>query len=211
MFTGLIEDVGHVVTLESTVLRVMTSFSDAKAGESISVNGICLTVTKLEKNRNGLILDFDFSPETKLRTNIGDLKKGSFVNLERALKVGDRLGGHIMTGHIEGKGKLLQKKQEDNSWLFVFSLDEDLRKYIIPKGSVGVDGISLTVVESRRTLFSVSIIPHTLENTNLHHRKSGETVNIEPDILAKYVESMLNPGSMNRMTEEFLREHGFAS
>jgi len=209
MFTGLIEEVGTVMTLDSAVLKVLTSFNDAKVGESVSVNGICLTVTRSAKANKGRVLDFDFSPETKLRTNIGDLRKGSPVNLERALRVGDRFGGHIMTGHVEGKGRLLQKKRQGNSWLFVITVEDGLRKYIIPKGSVGVDGISLTVVDSKQGYFSVSIIPHTFDHTNLGRRKTGETVNIEPDILAKYVESLTNTGKSNNMTLDSLRDHGF--
>jgi riboflavin synthase len=172
------------------------------------VNGVCLTVTGQVETRKGLEMDFDYSPETKSRTNIGDLNVGSSVNLERSLKVGDRFGGHIMTGHVEGTGKLLKKKHQENSWIYILSVDEKLQKCIMPKGSVGVDGISLTVVDSKPGFFSVAIIPHTMSHTNLGTRKLGDRVNIEPDILAKYVEHLLGKTDSKTITGEFLRNHG---
>ncbi len=209
MFTGIIEDVGKVVRRSSSVLSVWTNLSEIKQGDSVSVNGICLTVTKQVKSRRGVCMDFDFSPETNVRTNISNARIGSGVNLERSLKVGDRFGGHIMTGHIEGTGTLLKKERQDNSWIFMFSADNELGKYIVPKGSVGVDGISLTVVDSDRGSFSVSIIPHTMSHTNLRGTKLGERVNIEPDILAKYVEHLIGRLGSKVITGEFLSEHGF--
>ena len=209
MFTGIIEGLGKVSRCSSSVLSLLTNLSDVRQGDSISVNGVCLTVTGQVETRKGLVMDFDYSPETKSRTNIGDLNVGSSVNLERSLKVGDRFGGHIMTGHVEGTGKLLKKKHQENSWIYVFSVDEKLRKYIMPKGSVGVDGISLTVVDSESGFFSVAIIPHTMSHTNLGTRKLGDRANIEPDILAKYVEHLLGGTAPKSITGEFLRNHGF--
>jgi riboflavin synthase len=209
MFTGIIEDVGKVTKRSSSVLSVMTKLDDIRQGDSVSVNGTCLTVTRLVEVHKSLAMDFDYSPETNNRTNIGDLRIGSNVNLERSLKVGARFGGHIMTGHIEGSGKLLKRKRQENSWLYVFSVDESLRKYVMPKGSVGLDGISLTVVDSEPGFFSASVIPFTLNHTNLAGRKVGDRVNIEPDILAKYVEHLLGDTEAKTLTGEFLRNHGF--
>ena len=209
MFTGIIEDVGMVLERGSSALSVRTKLTDFGRGESVSVNGVCLTITKAASTNAGTRIDFDFSPETETRTNISTLVTGSDVNLERALKVGDRFGGHIMTGHIEGTGQLREKKRQGESWILVFSVDKSLGKYIISKGSVGVDGISLTVVDSDPSRFSVSIIPHTMDHTNLGSRKVRETVNIEPDILAKYVEHLVQRGGPKSITGEFLKEHGF--
>lgn len=209
MFTGIIEDVGKVMKRSSSVLSVMTSLTDMRQGDSISVNGVCLTITAIENTKRGARMDFDFSPETKDRTNIQNLRIGSEVNLERSLRVGDRFGGHIMTGHVEGTGRILKKKRQDNSWIFVISVDRKLGIYIVPKGSVGVDGMSLTVVDSDRSQFSISVIPHTMSHTNMGSRKIGESVNIEPDILAKYVEHLMGTTGSKTITGEFLKEHGF--
>jgi riboflavin synthase len=209
MFTGIIADVGKVEKCGVSGISLLTVLDDIHKGDSVSVNGVCLTVAKLADKRGKLLLDFDYSPETKARTNIGDLKSGSTVNLERALRVGDRFGGHIMTGHIEGTAKLMSREQKKDSWVLVFSLDESMRKYVVSKGSIGVDGISLTVVDSERSIFSVSVIPYTLSNTNLGTRLPGDRVNIEPDILAKYVEHMIGNVDSKTITGEFLRTHGF--
>lgn len=209
MFTGIIEDVGKVAKRNSSLLAVLTKLDDIRRGDSVSVNGTCLTVSGLLQVGKRLVLDFDFSPETKTRTNIGDLRVGASVNLERSLKVGDRFGGHIMTGHIEGTGTLLRRKREQNSWIYVFTIDESLRKYIMPKGSVGVEGISLTVVDSVPGTFSTSVIPFTMSHTNLESKKIGERVNLEPDIVAKYVDHLLGNVDSKDITGEFLRNHGF--
>ena len=209
MFTGIIEDVGKVDKYSASGISLLTALDDIHQGDSVSVNGVCLTVTSLSDKHGKLSLDFDCSPETKTRTNINDLKSGSAVNLERALRVGDRFGGHIMTGHIEGTVTLMNRKQQKDSWVYVFSLDESLRKYVVSKGSVGVDGISLTVVDSKQGTFSVSVIPYTLSHTNLGTRRPGDRVNIEPDILSKYVEHLLGNVDSKVITGEFLRTHGF--
>jgi len=209
MFTGIIEDVGRVASRGGCALSLTSSLKDVKQGDSVSVNGICLTITKVESAARGSRLYFDFSPETNSRSNISMLQIGSEVNLERSLKVGDRFGGHIMTGHVEGRGKLTKKRRVGDFWLLSFSVNASLAKYIVPKGSVAVDGISLTVVDSDVAGFSVSIIPHTMLHTNLRTRKAGESVNIEPDILAKYVEHLLSGTESGKITGEFLREYGF--
>ncbi len=211
MFTGIIEDVGKTVRCTSGILEVDTRLTDIRKGDSIAVNGVCLTATSVSQRSGNTILLFDFTPETSSRTNIGDLKKGSPVNLERSLRVGDRFSGHIMTGHIEGTGKTIRKTTEGNSWIFVFSVDPALGRYIVPKGSIGVDGISLTVVDATKDTFSVSIIPHTLSQTNLQARKRDDRVNIEPDILAKYVEHLIGHKDASGITEDTLRKHGFLS
>ena len=211
MFTGIIEDVGTVRECSSGVLTIETRLSGMKQGDSIAVNGICLTVTAITQVRTSRHLRFDFSPETGKRTTVGDLKRNSLANLERALQHGDRLGGHFMTGHIEGTARLLRKSRQGNSWIFAFSVPGELQKYIVPKGSIGVDGISLTVVESSPGAFTVSVIPHTLAHTNLGGRRPGDRLNIEPDILAKYVEGLLQHNDSVSITAETLRKHGFLS
>ncbi|MCX6142493.1 MAG: riboflavin synthase [Ignavibacteriales bacterium] len=210
MFTGIIEDVGVVQKIAPSVLLVRTVLTEIKKGDSIAANGTCLTVTKMASSARTRVLSFDVSPETVQRTNLGELRGGSNVNLERALRAGDRFGGHIMTGHIEDKGKLVRKERIEKSWIFTFTLDRHLRRYIVPKGSVGVDGISLTVVDCGSDFFTVSVIPHTMKNTNLGSRKLGDNVNIEPDILAKYAESMLvHDIGETKTTKELLKEYGF--
>ncbi len=211
MFTGIVEDIGKVFRCSPGVLELETRLRDIRKGDSIAVNGACLTVISIDQRKDSASLQFDFTPETRSRTNIGDLSKGAVVNLERSLRVGDRFSGHIMTGHVEGTGRLHSKTVDGNSWIFVFTVESDLAKYIIPKGSVGVDGISLTVVDATNNHFSVSVIPHTLEHTNLKARKRGERVNIEPDILAKYVEHLIRRNDAGVITKDSLRENGFLS
>ena len=209
MFTGIIEDVGTVVKWSSSAMSIITTLDEIRKGDSVSLNGICLTVTRLSKAHEGFTMDFDYSPETKTRTNIGDLKPGSLVNIERSLKVGNRFGGHIMTGHIEATARLLTKERQEDSWLYEFSMEKRIQKYVVEKGSVGVDGISLTVVDAGANSFSVAVIPYTLSNTNLGSRHPGERVNIEPDILAKYVEHLLGNADTKILTGEVLKKYGF--
>ncbi len=210
MFTGIVEDVGTVVRVNHSAVTVATDLPGIKKGESVAVNGVCLTVTHTGLTEKGAKLEFDYSPETAHRTNIGELVAGSRVNLERALRAGDRFGGHLMTGHVEGKGQMMRKERQGGSWKFTFAVDRRVVRYVVMKGSVGVDGISLTVVDCGLGWFTVSIIPFTMEHSNIGLKRPGETVNIEPDILAKYIEQMINgktPGT--NITEEFLKEHGF--
>ena len=210
MFTGIIEDVGVVQKAAASVLLIGTVLTGIRKGDSVSINGTCLTVTKTVNSARIPILSFDVSPETVQRTNLGELRAGSKVNVERALRVGDRFGGHIMMGHVEDKGKLARKERADTSWLFTFTVKRNLQRYIVSKGSVGVDGISLTVADCGRDFFTASVIPHTIKNTNLGSRSSGDNVNIELDILAKYAESMLiHCIGKTKTIEEVLRENGF--
>ena len=193
MFTGLVETVAEIaVVIEQPPGRRFTIEAgdlaeDAKLGDSISINGCCLTVIAIDGTR----LDFEAGEETLSRTNLGDLDTGSVVNLERSLAVGDRLGGHYVTGHIDAIGKLVERR-DDPPWAHLrFQMPQRLASQVAAKGSIAIDGISLTVVDADRDSFSVALIPHTLEVTTLGNRKVGDAVNLETDVLAKYVERSL--------------------
>jgi len=207
MFTGIIEDLGIVKKVRNTELSISTKFKNIKIGESIAVNGVCLTVASCELR----VTSFDLSEETLKKTNLGELRPGDKVNLEKALKVGDRLGGHLVTGHIEEVGKIVSIKPENRTKIFEFSAPWEMSKYLAPKGSIAVDGISLTVVEVNRPLvFTVAVIPYTLENTTLGFKKAGASINLEPDILAKYTERILEAKKTKKeITLDFLKEVGF--
>lgn len=213
MFTGIIEDLGKVKTVSSKsgFLTIQTSLDGIHIGDSVSINGICLTATKIDR-KNGSIfnVNFNVSAETVKCTNFGTLKKNAYVNLERSLKVGDRISGHFITGHVEHTGKILKIQPKSNSHEFVFSVPGLLMKYIVPKGSIGIDGVSLTINSTRNSTFSVSVIPHTFKNTTLGYKKVGHSVNLEPDIFVKSVENVLNYQSNNRnLSSDFLIKHGF--
>jgi riboflavin synthase len=193
MFTGLIENVGSVISLRGTEGKLLTVESgfpehEIRQGESIAVNGACLTVI----TREGSKLGFDVSPETLRSTALGELSTGSLVNLERSLKLGDRLGGHLVTGHIDGVGSLVRMASEGNATLMIFTFPSRLGRYLVPKGSIAVDGISLTVNSCGDREFSVSIIPHTWDQTNLRARKIDDKVNLEADLIGKYVERLVS-------------------
>jgi len=213
MFTGIIEDIGKVEAVKSGVnsarLRIKSEEipKDLKVGDSVSVNGVCLTVT--EYARTGFTVDA--VPETMQRSNLGNLHAGSPVNLERALRVGDRMGGHMMSGHVDSKGVIQSIEKEENAVWFTVSLTNEFLKYLIPKGSVGIDGISLTVVDVSDTSFTVSVIPHTLKETTLAIRQKGEEVNIECDMTAKYIERFLafKNESKKDITMDYLKENGY--
>lgn len=213
MFTGIIEELGIVKTLgkkgSGYVLSVKAKKipSDIKIGDSVSVNGACLTVIE---NVAG-ILKFDVSDETLKKTNIGELSASDKVNLERSLKVDSRLGGHFVTGHIDCTAKINQKEKIGDTVKIGFSLCADFSKYIVPKGSVAIDGISLTVGEVFKDSFSVYIIPHTLAHTTLAFKKQLDSVNVEFDILAKYVEKTLPGKEKSNLSINFLTEHGFTA
>ena len=191
MFTGIVEEVGHVKSLETAPGRLSIVarrvLSDLKMGDSIAVNGACLTVVALDGDSFGV----DLAPETLRRTNLGSLVPGGGVDLERPLAASDRLGGHIVQGHVDASGKVASAKPEGDCVLMGFRAPKKLMHYIVEKGFVAVDGISLTVVKKRASSFTVSVIPYTLQNTVLKERRVGDSVNLEVDILAKYVETLL--------------------
>lgn len=199
MFTGIIEDIGLVESINSKSISVSTKLDQIKIGDSISVNGICLTVTNLIRKKsldrrgqnNFSILSFDISKETFNRTNIKYIQKKHLVNLERALTLTSRLSGHIVTGHIDGITKIKNIKKVGNGWEFYFDIPNELDKFITEKGSVAIDGISLTIANKTSSYFSVAVVPFTYENTNLKNRKNGEVVNLEIDVLARYIYSIL--------------------
>ncbi len=210
MFTGIVEGVGEVVGLErrGEVLRLRISVPVALTGigvgDSISVSGICLTVTEIEEGR----VLVEVSRETMLCSTLGDLKVGDRVNLERALEVGGRFGGHFVTGHVDGTGEVLEVRRGPETMKLRIRAPEGVVRYLVEKGSVAVDGVSLTVNAVRGDEFEVMIIPYTAQRTTLSHLKGGDRVNLEADILAKYVEKFLGrPGG--GIDEAFLAEHGF--
>lgn len=196
MFTGLVETQGTVEHFhpdgDGNRLCIRSTIFDAsiQTGESIAINGVCLTVVSHELDQ----ATFQLAPETLRRTNLGDLQPGSQVNLERALRLGDRLGGHWVQGHVDGVGTLIQRQPDRNWELLHFEMPGALSRYVVAKGSITINGVSLTVVEVTPLQFSVALIPHTLEITNLGQLKPGDKVNLEVDILAKYVERLLSAG-----------------
>lgn len=211
MFTGIVEEVGAVKRLEKRsnifhlVIEGKIVLEDIKKGDSLSVNGCCLTVTKIDKKN----IYFDLSTETAQKTNLMSLKVDEKVNLERALRVNDRLGGHFVTGHVDSLGKITSKKARANSIFWQISIARDLKKYIVPKGSIAVEGVSLTVNEVSDECFTVCIIPHTIKNTNLVYKKIGDKVNIEVDMLGKYVYQATLVTPRGIINEQFLKERGF--
>ena len=193
MFTGIVEGIGKIEKISqstknrSAVEMIVdldkTNSKSLKIGQSVALNGVCLTVTKLSKNR----CNFEVIDETIKKTDLGNLKKGGIVNVERSLKTGDRLEGHFVLGHIDGVAtikKIQKKPKEVQIWI---ELPKKLAKYVVNKGSIAIDGISLTVVDTKQNMASVCLIPHTIDVTNFHTRKVGDKVNIETDILGKYI------------------------
>ena len=217
MFTGIVQGLGTVKSVkkmaEGSVLAIAPDFvlEDPEEGESIAVNGVCLTATTI----SGDFFTADVSPETLSRSTLGELGPGSRVNLERALRLSDRLGGHIVSGHIDCTGQVLERKELRQFTLFRFRIDAKYDRYLIEKGSVTIDGISLTVNSCTSGEFSVAIIPHTLSITTLGFRKVGDRVNIEVDVIGKYVEKLLKGGmdagaaGEGSLDTEFLAKHGF--
>ena len=207
MFTGIIEEIGKLKSLNGGRIEISCEkiLSDIKIGDSISTNGICLTVVDFGKN----FFAADVMPETFRKTSLAEIQTGGVVNLERALKVGDRLGGHIVSGHIDGTGKILSMRTEGNAIFIEIQAENFLLKQIAAKGSVALDGISLTVVDANQENFSVSMIPHTREVTNFKFKRVGSLVNIETDVLAKYIERLINFEKNPTLTKNFLAENGF--
>lgn len=216
MFTGIIQGKGTLVEKRAfgggMLFAVEADFdlTDPKEGESIACNGVCLTAKEI----NGHCFVVDVSPESLSCTNLGDRAIGSIMNLERALRLSDRLGGHIVSGHVDGVSRVLSKKSDGDFIRFVFEIPKGQGRYIIEKGSITIDGISLTVNQCDAHTFSVSIIPHTLDVTTLGPLKHGDQVNVEVDLIGKYVEKLLgfqddDGGQTSPISAAFLAEHGF--
>jgi riboflavin synthase len=210
MFTGIIEQVGVVASFirgqQSAKLMIAAAriFDDLKVGDSVAVNGACLTVSH---ERRGFA-EFDLSAETLKKTTLGDLRIGDKVNLERALLVSGRLGGHLVTGHIDGLGEIRSKVARAEGVELQFSVPSDLLRYLVAKGSIAVDGVSLTVADFYDGLLTVAIVPQTLKATNLSQRSVGDRVNLEVDILSKYIEKHLR-GEPKGITDETMMRAGF--
>src|SRR5213075_790717 len=194
MFTGIIEELGRIRTVEKRgedariVIAARTVTEGSRDGDSISVNGVCLTALEVTPDS----FTADVSKETLFRSTLGNLKEGSPVNLERAVTPATRLGGHIVQGHVDARGKFLGSENHGDSWTFRFAYPEEVARYLVFKGSVAVEGISLTIANLADDYFEIAVIPKTLEVTNLSQLKPGDAVNLEVDVIAKYVERILN-------------------
>ncbi len=205
MFTGLVEELGEILSRQHSSNGAVLSikgelvYSGLKLGDSVAVNGVCLTVSRLGPPG---VFYMDVMPETLRRTNLHELQRGSKVNLERALRAGDRMGGHFVSGHIDGTGEILAQQREGNALVFRIGAPPRLLRYLVEKGSVAVDGISLTVVTVEKDFFSVSLIPHTAALTTLGYKRAGDRVNLEVDMLAKYLEKLLLAFFPGRRLEE---------
>lgn len=208
MFTGIIEELGKIlsITEKRIIVECATILEGTKLGDSIAVNGVCLTVVELSSNS----FSADISPETLQVTALGKLQKGDFINLERALAANGRFGGHIVSGHIDGLGKFIDCPKKGDFYELKVELKPEQAKYVIHKGSITINGISLTIAEVSTNYIKAAIIPHTYENTSLKTLKNGDFVNIEVDMIAKYIEKLLSTSdNKSRISLEFLQEHGF--
>ena len=215
LFTGIVEEIGKIAGIQkgakSAVLTIQAEkvLEDVHIGDSIAVNGVCLTVTSFEKNT----YTADVMNETLQRSSLGSLSIGSSVNLERAMAANGRFGGHIVSGHIDGTGTICEVKSDEIAICYSMKAPEKIMHYIVEKGSVAVDGISLTVAKTTQTSFMVSVIPHTAQCTVLAHKKAGDTVNLENDCIGKYIEHFLNrkkeKTTESKITKEFLLSNGF--
>jgi len=209
MFTGLIEEVGNIILVSSRgkimdlVIEAHTILDDIKISDSININGACLTVTEIKNST----FSVQAVEETIKRSTLGKLKKGNSVNLERALRVEDRFGGHFVQGHVDGTGRITSIKEYADNIILTIAPVPGLDRYIVEKGSITVDGISLTVTFSKKGEFGVSIIPHTFRSTTLANIRTGDLVNLETDIIAKYIEKLLE--GKKSLTINHLKELGF--
>ena len=208
MFTGIIEELGKVQTITKNKITVLAKIvtEDVKLGDSIAVNGVCLTVTRIHSDG----FDADISPETFGITAFDKLKTGSYVNLERAMILNGRFGGHIVSGHVDGRGECIDIKKDNNFYTLGIKINDEFAKYVVRKGSITVDGISFTVADIQRNIVKIAVIPHTYEFTNLKYLNIGDYINIETDILAKYIEKFLSTSdNKSGISMEFLMENGF--
>jgi riboflavin synthase len=212
MFTGIVEEMGSVKALrrDAGAARLTISASTVLVGtapgDSICVNGVCLTVVEMTKS------DFaaDVAVETLKVTNLGDLRTGSKVNLERALQLSARIGGHLVSGHVDGVGRIRERREEGNGWRIFIDAPETVLRYVIKKGSIAIDGISLTVADVDKTGFSIAMIPHTAKLTTLGFKSAGDSVNLESDLIGKFVERLLRGRIEGGVSLELLRKNGFA-
>ena len=218
MFTGIVEGIGTVRNIRflgseaSVTVGVPASFSDCHPGDSLSVDGVCLTITGVR----GDLCTLDVSAETLKRTTLGTIKQGAVVNLERALRLSERLGGHLVSGHVDGTGTLEKIEKVQRSWIIQIGIDEPLSRYLIEKGSIAVDGISLTINRCMGNSFDVTIIPQTASITTILRKRVGDRVNIEIDMISKYVEKFLShdkaampKGPASRIDRDMLIRYGF--
>ena len=219
MFTGIVEELGTVVSLKrgskSAVLTIKGDqiFEDLKLGDSVAVNGVCLTATHM----SGKTFQADVMNETFNRSSLGTLKKGDVVNLERAMAANGRFGGHMVAGHIDAVGELVSVKQDDNAVWFTIKAPKKIMKYCIEKGSIALDGISLTIAKLTEDTLSVSMIPHTIQNTNFGNKKMGDLINLENDMVGKYIDKPIHFAEdedkhnkeSTTLTMEMLRNAGF--
>lgn len=206
MFTGIVEEIGAVKTAQAGRLTVSARavLEDAHLGDSICISGACLTIVRLDKDA----FSVDIVPETMRRTTLGELRTGAAVNLERALSVGGRFGGHFVQGHVDAVAKVVSRTPQGGASVVKFVAPSEVTRYIVEKGFVAIDGVSLTVAERSAGSFSISLIPFTAERTTLGQRRVGDRVNIEVDILAKYIEQ-LSQRTGTGVSAAFLEEHGF--
>lgn len=216
MFTGLVEEIGKIISIEKSsrsyqfMIEANNIITDMKIGDSIATNGICLTVVSIKNN----IFTVDIINETIKVSTLGDYKINDKLNLERALKLSDRIGGHIVSGHIDGTGEITNFEKLNNSTIITIECEMDILKYIILRGSIAIDGVSLTVCSVQDNYFQVSIIPHTSKETTLLNKDVRDKVNLETDIVAKYTEKLIgynNSKAKNKqnITKDFLIENGF--
>jgi riboflavin synthase len=213
MFTGIVENKGKVLKVDHRgqmrrlTLDVPFDLTEMQLGDSININGVCLTVVE----KKGQAISVDLSPESLQKTTLARVKEADQVNLERALRLSDRLGGHIVTGHIDGIGTIIERRIEGNSIHLMVRIPQAVIPYVVQKGSIAIDGISLTVNEFREDWIRLTLIPYTLERTTLIEKRVGEEVNIEADILGKYVEKVLDRGRgiSKGIDLSFLKQHGF--
>lgn len=206
MFTGIVEEVGRVRSAQpgKLVIAAESVLQDTEEGASINVSGVCLTVTRFDRDS----FSVDIMPETARRSSLGFLRAGDGVNLERAMSLGGRLGGHLVQGHIDAVGRVSSVRWEGTTVLVAFDAPPEVMRYVVDKGFIAVDGVSLTVVSREQASFQVSVVDFTRQHTILGERRVGDPVNLEADIIAKYVEALSRPQTSG-VTADFLREHGF--
>jgi len=207
MFTGIIKEVGAIARISGQEVTVLAKavLKDVEHGDSIAVDGACLSVVSFEDDR----FTVQVSPETFARTTLGQRRVSDAVNLERALMVGDRFDGHMVQGHVDGVGQVKKIQRQGDFQLWHFQAPDDVAKYLAPKGSIAIDGISLTVVEPEGDTFAVAIIPETLQRTTLHSKQPGDAVNMEADIIGKHVYHYLKGSGSGGLTQESLKRYGF--